>query len=278
MGALPRRGKGHAAAAPAIPLNGPLAIEREDWRRDQNGDHDMPDTLQDLLLTHPPTADRPLLGVMVLVVEDSRFACDALRLICQRSGARIRRAESLASATRHLRAYRPRVAIVDLGLPDGSGLSLISQLAQADPRIEAIIATSGDDSQMAAAMNAGADIFLPKPLSSVAAFQSTVLGLLPEASRPARIAVPADDTVKPDPVALRDDLMLAIDLLDTDPDTRTLDYVANFLRGLSRSVGDTELAALGDMVSALAADRSGMITPRRIADRIRERVDAVSAV
>ena len=86
----------------------------------------MADALEDLMIMAPPTAKRPLLGVMVLVVEDSRYACEALRLLCQKSGARIRRAESLASATRHLRAYRPRVAIVDLGLPDGSGLSLIS--------------------------------------------------------------------------------------------------------------------------------------------------------
>ena len=100
----------------------------------------MPETLDQLLMTRPPTADRPLLGVMVLVVEDSRYACEAVRLMCQRSGARVRRAESLASANRHLTAYRPRVAIIDLGLPDGSGLTLIEQLARSEPRIDAIIA------------------------------------------------------------------------------------------------------------------------------------------
>jgi hypothetical protein len=48
------------------------------------------------------TADRPRAGMTVLVVEDRRFACEARRLGCLRSGARIRRAASRKSARRHL--------------------------------------------------------------------------------------------------------------------------------------------------------------------------------
>ena len=63
----------------------------------------------------------PLRGVTVLVVEDSRVTCDALRLIFQRTGARLRRAETLTSARLHMDSYRPDLVIVDLGLPDGRG-------------------------------------------------------------------------------------------------------------------------------------------------------------
>ena len=104
----------------------------------------MPETLEDLIMLQQPTADRPLLGTMILLVEDSRHACEVLRMICQRSGARIRRAESLASAARHLRSYRPRIAVIDLGLPDGSGLDLIETLSHAEPGIDGIIAFEYD--------------------------------------------------------------------------------------------------------------------------------------
>jgi len=99
------------------------------------------------LTTRSPTANRPLLGLTVLVVEDSRFSCDAMRLLCLRSGARIRRADCLRSARRHLQVYRPAVLIVDLGLPDGSGAELIDDMNRTTPRVDVILGTSGDDSR-----------------------------------------------------------------------------------------------------------------------------------
>lgn len=212
----------------------------------------MPITLEDLVMLQPPTPERPLLGSMVLVVEDSRHACEALRLICQRSGARIRRAESLKSAARHLRSYRPRIAVVDLGLPDGSGLELIEWLASADPRIDAIVATSGNDTLQEAAMDAGADLFLAKPIVSVSQFQNAVLSLLSEETRLPIAPRPSHDHVQPDPIALRDDLALAADLLRTGVDQNTFEYVANFLAGLAKSAGRAGIERLAETAWSLA--------------------------
>ena len=65
-----------------------------------------------------------LFAVTILLVEDSRSASEAIRLFAAESGARVRRADSLHAASRHLAIYRPNVVMVDLGLPDGDGMAL----------------------------------------------------------------------------------------------------------------------------------------------------------
>ena len=96
-----------------------------------------------------PTAEHPLAGLTVLVVEDSRYACEAMRLLCQHSGARLRRADSLAAAARHLRVYRPDVLIVDLGLPDGPGEALIARDGDRLLRLKGILDVEGYDQPVA---------------------------------------------------------------------------------------------------------------------------------
>lgn len=215
------------------------------------------DSLDALALNRTPTPAHPLLGLTVLLVEDSRFASEALRLICMRSGARIRRADTLAHARRHLAVYRPGCVIVDLGLPDGSGTDLIAELAAGSPRIDIILGTSGDPDARSQAMSAGADGFLDKPVSSVAMFQAQVLGLMPADRRPHGPRKLTDDYVEPDAIAYRDDLLIAAGVL-AGPDGPEIDYVTRFLAGIARSAGDAPLLAA---VQALADTRR--TTPAR---------------
>lgn len=215
----------------------------------------MADDLSDLVAPCKPTADRPLLGLTVLLVEDSRFACEAMRLLCLRSGARLRRADCLRSARRHLMSYRPGVVIVDLGLPDGSGLDLIREIAGRQPRVPALLATSGDAGGEESARAVGADGFLPKPIESLHGFQQAILTALP---RPPSRSVPrpagaTEDQVRPDPIALRDDLVHVADLLGRTPEGAALDYIAQFLSGVALSAHDAPLLAAAE---ALSSDRT----------------------
>lgn len=231
------------------------------------------------LCTPAPTASRPLLGLTVLVVEDSRYACEAMRLLCLRSGARIRRADCLRSARRHLQVYRPSAVIVDLGLPDGSGATLIHELSNAHPRVEVILGTSGDDMNEAIALAAGADGFLAKPLSSLAVFQSAIISALPEEMRPNGLRQVSNDKVSPDPMAFQDDMALAADLLNTDADEKTLDYIVQFLQGVAQSAEDSQLTeAARDVAQARACGGTFHSHTAKLAGLVQERLTARTAI
>ncbi|KMK65795.1 response regulator [Puniceibacterium sp. IMCC21224] len=228
-------------------------------------------------VTQKPTAIRPLLGLTVLVVEDSRFACDAMRLLCLRGGARIRRADCLRSARRHLQVYRPSVVIVDMGLPDGPGEDLIAELAVLSPRVSVLLATSGDEFAEGRAMAAGADGFLAKPISSVYAFQHAIISQLPAARRPRGPRAVHEESVTADPIAFRDDMVHAADVLVADADDWTLSYAAQFLYGVARSAGDGPLASAAQSLSEACAtgDHVGSTVSRlsmMVQDRLAERM------
>lgn len=201
-----------------------------------------------------PTADLPLRGQTILVVEDSRLASEALRLMCYRSGARIRRADCLRAAQRHLQTYRPAAIIVDMGLPDGNGADLIAMIRAAPAGALPVIGLSGDPDLAGEALNAGADRFLTKPIASLALFQRTVLELLKQ-DRPAGEPSVDGPPLPPDPAALADDLSHAAALLDRG--RPGMSYAARFLAGVARDAHDEALhaaaRALSRDVSAVAA-------------------------
>jgi len=201
----------------------------------------------------------------VLLVEDSRFAAEAVRLICRRAGLRLRRAESLALARQHLRVYRPDIALVDLGLPDGSGLELIDQLNRLKPRIAQIIALTGDPMLENAARRAGVDDFWEKPLSlsgpltrllGISAGTEALTGcdtghrenpaIAPDSAAPPR-PVP-DRNMGADPLALRDDLLHIQGMLAQATEPARIGYAAQFLVGIARGLGDQPLLALAERV------------------------------
>lgn len=207
----------------------------------------------------PDPASLPLRGVTLLLVEDSRFTCDALRLIATRAGARLRRAESIAAARAHLGCYRPDLMIVDLGLPDGRGEALIAEAAALGLPV---LCLSGDPDGRMPALEAGAVAFVEKPIGSMAALVRLIrqlvagVGPVPAGEEPA---------IRHDPLALCDDLARAVRLV-TGAEGAEPAYATGFVRSLARSTGDSalETAALqaGDAagrqaLAALLADRLG---------------------
>lgn len=201
----------------------------------------------------------PLSGLTFLLVEDSRFASDAMRMMCQRSGARLRRAETLEQARAHLKTYRPDVAIVDLGLPDGRGDRLIRELSLARQGT-VVLGMSGDPDGRRAALASGAAGFLEKPLPGLASFQRTMLRHMPGRF----VIVPEgaeEDVIEADPLALQDDLVHAAGLMVDMPDAGQRRYLASFLGGIARVAGDR---ALAEAAQDLAGGAEAMPMLRRM--------------
>lgn len=176
-------------------------------------------------------------GTTVLLVEDSRLISDAIRLMFRDTGGRLRRAETLCRARRHLSLYTPDVAIIDLGLPDGSGLELIREAVRRQMRVPLIIAISGQPELEGAAYAAGADRFIPKPIVSVAEFRAAFAS----ACFPPLLPKPEHPATPPDPCALRDDLFHALNLLEGAKQGERNTYALQFIEGLGRTLQDTDL-------------------------------------
>lgn len=237
------------------------------------------DGLDDFMQSRSPTSARPLLGLTVLVVEDSRFASEAMRLLCLRSGARIRRADSLHNAHRHLAVYRPCVVVIDIGLPDGSGVDLIRELTHGPSRIDVVIGTSGDPDGETKAIKAGADGFLAKPVSSIAHFQSLILQFLPADRQPQGIRVLSGDSVVPDEVALRDDLAAAAVALEDPMDQLSLRYLTQFLGGVARSVDDWSLEQETDALADLQTNGKAVHAQvARVAAMVHDRIARTAVI
>ena len=201
----------------------------------------------------------PLQGVTILAVEDSRFACEALRLMARRAGARLRRAETLATARAHLKVYRPDVVLIDLGLPDGRGEALIREVVLSPRRPPVVVGMSGSPEGRPLALAAGADGFIDKPLENVAQLCRVLRPLLPELDiHPPPLGRGA--TPVPDPLALRDDLAFAADALRGNPGPERQRYVSAFLVGIAAHAQDASLAE----AACLTGDGPGLERLRQL--------------
>lgn len=192
----------------------------------------------------------PLFGLSALIVEDSHLAYTIERILCIKSGLRVRYANCYRSAEQHLKVYRPSIAIVDLSLPDGDGCTLIQHLSTMNPTPFVILAASGDSSGADMALAAGAHAFWDKSNPSLGMFQSLILQHLPDDMRPKRVRPLDSDIIQADDNAYQQDLHKAIDLLQTQnnkPDS--LSYVRVFLLNLARFSNDTTLTMLVEKIT-----------------------------
>lgn len=106
--------------------------------------------------------DRP-----ILVVDDHELNVKLLERLLEHDGHAVRAAGSLLAAERAIAEEQPAMIVLDLNLPDGSGLELTRRL-KSQPRTASIpivactaaIMPSDEDR----ALEAGCDAFVAKPI------------------------------------------------------------------------------------------------------------------
>jgi CheY-like chemotaxis protein len=103
----------------------------------------------------------------VLIVDDHALNLKLLERLLEREGREVRAADSLAAAERALAEEQPAMIVLDMNLPDGSGLELTRKL-KAEPRTASIPIVActaavmpSDEDQ---ALEAGCDAFVAKPI------------------------------------------------------------------------------------------------------------------
>lgn len=83
----------------------------------------------------------------ILIVEDNALAAGALRLLLEESGYRVSAASTVKDAMEAARRERPDAMLLDLTLPDGSGLLAIEQLAATGEAPRVTVAVTGHDTE-----------------------------------------------------------------------------------------------------------------------------------
>lgn len=102
----------------------------------------------------------------VLIVDDSPELLDLVDRALTREGHEVRLAATIAAARQQIADRVPELMVLDLALPDGTGIELCRALRREEARFPILLLTAhGEVPQRVAGLDAGADDFLAKPFA-----------------------------------------------------------------------------------------------------------------
>jgi PAS domain S-box-containing protein len=113
----------------------------------------------------PPTAQTPALSCRILLVEDNADTRQVMQMALQGLGCTVTTAGSVAEATAAADREPFDVLISDIGLPDGSGLSLMRELRSRHRLRGIALSGFGREQDLAKSKEVGFDAHLVKPVS-----------------------------------------------------------------------------------------------------------------
>lgn len=104
-------------------------------------------------------------NIRVMIVDDHEIVRRGIAEIVDRAEGLevVAEAGSVSDAVRRAQLVRPDVMLVDLQLPDGTGIDIMNTLGESNPEIRPIVLTSfDDDGALAESLEAGARAYLLK--------------------------------------------------------------------------------------------------------------------
>lgn len=105
-------------------------------------------------------------GPLILIVDDEIQIRRFLRISLEANGYRAEEATTGQEAVQRVGQLRPDTIILDLGLPDEDGLSVLKRLREWTHTPVIILSVRDADADKIAALDAGADDYLTKPFST----------------------------------------------------------------------------------------------------------------
>lgn len=109
-------------------------------------------------------ADVPAIATRVLVVDDEALFAKAVIRHLEKAGYRCAHAGTLASAAAQMAAAEPDLVLLDMRLPDGSGLDYLQALRLRSPLPVIVMTAYGEIEDAVAAMKFAASDYLKKPI------------------------------------------------------------------------------------------------------------------
>jgi two-component system KDP operon response regulator KdpE len=102
----------------------------------------------------------------ILVVEDDQPIAFFLQSTLRAAGYIATHCESIACAQASLQASRPDLLLLDLGLPDGNGIDVITSIRQYSDVPILVLSARSNEADIVACLDLGADDYLVKPVGA----------------------------------------------------------------------------------------------------------------
>jgi len=125
----------------------------------------------------------------VLIIEDEKQIRRFVRAAVEEENCQVTEAQTVAQGLIEAGQSKPDLIILDLGLPDGDGLSLIRDLRSWSDVPVLILSARTQENEKIAALDAGADDYLSKPFN-VGELRARVRAMLRRRARTGELASP----------------------------------------------------------------------------------------